>query len=61
VEEARRALRRHKRNPSELAWQDYLAACKAKRAAISKAKRLNFEEAIENASKEGGRSYWRLA
>ncbi len=30
VEEARRAMRRHRRNPSELAWQQYLEACKAK-------------------------------
>jgi hypothetical protein len=61
VEEARRALRRHRRNPSELAWQEYIEACKAKRAAISKAKRQSFDEAIENESKEGGKSFWRLA
>ncbi len=61
VDEARRALRRHRRNPSELAWQEYLEACKAKTAAISKAKRKSFEEVIENASKEGGKSFWRLA
>jgi hypothetical protein len=54
VKEARSALRRHRRNPSELTWQEYLEANKAKRAAISKAKRWSFEEAIENASKEGG-------
>ncbi len=61
MEEARRALRRHRRNTSELAWQEYLEACKARRAAISKAKRWSYEEAIENASKERGKSFWRLA
>jgi preprotein translocase subunit Sss1 len=39
VEEARRAFRRCRRNPTELAWQEYLEANRAKRAAISKAKR----------------------
>jgi hypothetical protein len=61
VEEARRALRQHRRNPSEQTWQEYLEANKAMRAAISKAKRRSFEEAIENASKERGKSFWRLA
>ncbi len=61
VVEARRAFRRHRRNPSELAWQEYLEANKAKGAAISRAKRRCFEEAIEKACKEGGKSIWRLA
>jgi hypothetical protein len=61
VEEARRAFSRHRRNPSEQAWQEYLEANKAKGAAISKAKRRCFEKAIEKASKEGGKSFWRLA
>jgi hypothetical protein len=61
VEEARRALRHHRRNLSDLSWQQYIDANKAKRAAISKAKRRCFEEAIENTSKEGGKSFWRLA
>ncbi len=61
MEEARRALRGHRRNPSGQTWQEYLEASKGKRAAISKAKRRSFKEAIENASKEGGKSFWRLA
>ncbi len=61
MEEAERALRQHRRNLSELSWQQYLETNKAKEAAISKAKRWSFEEAIENASKEGGKSFWRLA
>ncbi len=60
MEEARRAFRRHRRNPSELAWQEYLEANRAKRAAISKAKRWCFEDVIENACKEGGKSFCRL-
>ncbi len=61
VEEVRMALRRHRRNASELTWQEYLEANKANRAAISNAKRRSFEEAIKNASKEGGKSFLRLA
>jgi hypothetical protein len=30
VEEARRAFRKHRRNPSEQAWQEYLEANKAR-------------------------------
>ncbi len=61
VEDARRAFRRHRRNPNELARQEYLEANKAKGAAIRQAKRKCFEEAIENVCKEGGKSFWRLA
>ncbi len=61
VEKARRACRRHRRNPSEITWQEYLEANWAKGAAISKDKRQCFEGAIENASKEGGISIWKLA
>ncbi len=61
VEEARRAFRRHSRNPTELAQQEYLEANRAKGAAIRQAKRQCFEEAIENACKEGGKGFWRLA
>jgi hypothetical protein len=61
VEEAGRAFRRHRRNPTELAWQEYLEANRAKGAAIRKATRQCFEEAIENACKEGGTSSWMLA
>jgi hypothetical protein len=57
VEEARRAFRRRRRNPTELAWQEYLEANKAKGAAIRQAKRKCFEEAIENACKEVGKSF----
>jgi hypothetical protein len=53
VKEVRRALKRHRRNPSKLNWQEYLEANTAKRAAISKAMRWSFEEAIENALKSG--------
>jgi hypothetical protein len=61
VEEARRPFRRHRRNPTELAWQEYLEANKVKGAAIRQAKRKSFEEAIESACKEGEKSFWRLA
>ncbi len=61
VEEARRAFKRHRRNPTELARQEYLEANRAKGAAIRQAKRQCYEEAIENACKEGGKSFWRLA
>ncbi len=61
MEDARRAHRRHRRNPHELAWQEYLEANKAKGAAISKAKKQCFEEVIEKESKEEGKSLWRLA
>jgi hypothetical protein len=61
VEEARRAFWRHRRNPSHLAWQEYLEANRAKGAAISKAKRQCFEGAIEKVCKEGGKRFWRLA
>jgi hypothetical protein len=61
VEQARGALRRHRRNPSKLTWQECLEANIAKKAAISKAKKRSFEVAIENTSKVGGRSFWRLA
>ncbi len=57
VEEARRAFRRHRRNPTELAWQEYLEANRAKGAAIRQAKRQCFEEAIVKACKEGGKSF----
>ncbi len=43
---------RHRRNPTELAWQEYLEANRAKGAAIRQARRQCFEEAIENACKE---------
>ncbi len=61
VEEARRALRHHRRNLSYLSWLQYLDANKAKGTTISKAKRCCFEEAIENASNAQGKSLWRLA
>ncbi len=61
MEDARRAFRRHRRNPTELAQQEYLEAHKAKGAAIRQAKRKCFEEAIEYAFKEEGKSFWRLA
>jgi hypothetical protein len=57
VEGARRTFRRHRRNLSELAWQEYLEAIRAKGAAISKAKWRCFEEAIENVCKKGGKSF----
>ncbi len=61
MEEARRAFKRHRRNPKELAGQEYLEANRAKGAAIREAKGQCFEEAIGNACKEGGKSFWRLA
>jgi hypothetical protein len=61
AEKARRALGRHRWNPTELSWQQYLEANRAKGAAIRKAKRQCFEEAIEKACKQGGKSFWRLA
>ncbi len=51
VDEARRAFRRHRRNPTEFALWGYIEANKAKRAAIRQVKRKSFEEAIENACK----------
>jgi hypothetical protein len=57
VEEARRAFRRHRRSPSEFAWQEYLEANKIKGAAPSKAKRKCFEGAIENVCKESGKNF----
>ncbi len=53
VEEARRAFMRHRRNPTKLAWQEYLEANRAKGAVIRQAKRQCFEEATENACKKG--------
>jgi hypothetical protein len=61
VEEARSAFRRHRRNPIELSRQEYLEANTFKGAASSKAKRWCFERVIENACKEGGKNFWRLA
>jgi hypothetical protein len=61
VEEARRAFRKYRRNLTEVATQEYLLAHKTKVAAISKATRRCFEEAIETASKEAGKSFLRLA
>ncbi len=46
-------ITRHRRNVTELAWQKYLEANKTEGAAISKAKRESFEEAIESARNEG--------
>jgi predicted nucleic acid-binding Zn ribbon protein len=60
VEETIRAFRRHRMNPSELAWQDYVEANRAKGAAIRQAKRQCSKEVIEIACKEGGKSFWRL-
>jgi hypothetical protein len=56
VEEARRAFRRHRRNPIELAWQEYLEANRAKGAAIREPTNQFFEEAIKKECKEGGKS-----
>jgi hypothetical protein len=61
VEEARRAFRRRRRNPTELAWQEYLEAKRAKGAAIRQENRQCFEEVIQNVCKEGGKSFWKLA
>jgi hypothetical protein len=57
VEEARRALGKHIRNPTELTWLKYHKANRAKGAATRQAKRQCFERAIEIACKEECKSF----
>jgi hypothetical protein len=57
VEEASRAFKRQRRNPSELAWQEYREANRAKGAAIRQAEGQCFGGAIENTCTEGGKSF----
>jgi hypothetical protein len=45
-------LSQDRKTLSELAGQEFLEANNPKKAAISKAKRRSFEDAIENASKK---------
>ncbi len=61
MEKARRPFKKHKRNVTELAWQEYLEANGTKGAAIRQAKWQCFEGAIKNVCNEGGKSIWRLA
>ncbi len=61
VEKARRALRRHRSNHTKLAWQEYLEANRVKGGAIRQATRQYFERAIDNACKNGRKTFWRLA
>ncbi len=46
---------------SKLAKEEYIAAKKAKGAAIRAAKQKSFEEELEKASSDGGKSIWHLA
>ncbi len=44
-----------------MAKEEYIAAKKAKGAAIRAAKQKSFEEELEKASSDGGKSIWHLA
>ncbi len=46
VEEAREALKRHRRIPEGLSWQEYIQPNRARGAAIRQVKRWGFQEAI---------------
>ncbi len=59
--EEKRAFRRYRLDQSQVAEEEYKAAKKAKGAAIKSVKQRSFEEALENASRNGGKIIWHLA
>jgi hypothetical protein len=61
VDEERKTFRRCRWDQSQLAKEGYMSAKKAKGAAIRAAKQRSFEEALEKASSDGGKSIWHLA
>ncbi len=57
VRNARRARRKHRRQPSAEEWRAYLEALSVKGAAIRKAKAAHFKQAVADAPR-GRRRIW---